>query len=48
MFSKYAKYIVKDFKEKQEWKRKLERWAKRKEMEKNVETVDKVVDKWIN
>ena len=48
MFSKYAKYIVKDFKEKQEWKRKLERWAKRKETENNVETVDKVVDKWKN
>lgn len=48
MFSRYAKYIVKDFKEKQEWKRKLERWAKRKETENNVETVDKVVDKWKN
>lgn len=46
MYKGHSWYIIKDLKIQEEWKRKLDRWAKRKETENNVETVNKVVDKW--
>jgi len=42
MYRRRVRYILRDMKLKEEWKRKLER---QKENKKKVETVDKVVDK---
>ena len=43
MHNKYIKYIIKDMKLKEEWKKRLER---QKQNKNKVETVDKAVDKW--
>lgn len=44
MYKRRTGYIIRDMKKKEEWKKKLERQKQNKN--KNVETVDKVVDKW--
>lgn len=45
MYKKHTGYIIKDYKDKKEWQRRLER---QKQNKNKVETVDKVVDKWKN